>query len=43
VAGLRIVEMRPMLLGAICDLYVYRLRYDDMEHGIVRKREHIYD
>jgi len=29
--------------GLICDLYVYRLRYDDMEHGIKRKKETMFD
>ncbi len=29
--------------GLICDLYVMRLRYDDEEHGIRRKKEVIYD
>lgn len=29
--------------GLVCDLYVMRLRYDDMEHGIRRKKEKIYD
>ena len=42
-AGLRYGEMGPMAPGLICDLYVMRLRYDDMEHGIRRKKETIYD
>lgn len=25
--------------GLICDLYIYRLRYDDAQHGIRRERE----
>lgn len=29
--------------GLICDLYVMRLRYDDAEHGIRRKKPTIYD
>lgn len=29
--------------GMIMDLYVYRMRYDDMEHGIKRVRPAIYD
>lgn len=43
VAGLRWGEMAHLSPGLICDLYVYRLRYDDMEHGIRREREKIYD
>lgn len=43
IAGLRMREMGPMAPGLICDLYVYRIRYDDMEHGITRKTEQIYD
>ena len=29
--------------GAICDLYIYRMRYDDTQHGIRRERPAIYD
>ena len=29
--------------GLIIDLYVMRLKYDDMEHGIRRKKPVIYD
>lgn len=43
VAGLRWSEMGAMAPGLICDLYVYRLRYDDMEHGIRREKQQIYD
>ena len=25
--------------GEICDLYMYRQKYDDVEHGIKRKKE----
>lgn len=32
-----------MAPGLICDLYVYRLRYDDAEHGIRRIKEKIFD
>ena len=35
--------MRRMPPGMICDLYIYRMRYDDMEHGIRRQRQTIYD
>ncbi len=43
ISGLTYTEMRRMAPGKICDMYVYRLRYDDMEHGIRRKKETIYD
>ena len=39
ISGLRIGEARRMMPGLICDLYIYRMRYDDMEHGIKRKKE----
>lgn len=42
-AGLSMAEMARMPPGMICDLYIYRLRYDDMEHGIRRKKPMIYD
>lgn len=42
-AGLRYSEMGLLPPGLIIDLYVMRLRYDDMEHGIRRKKEKIYD
>jgi len=29
--------------GLVCDLYILRMRYDDMEHGIRREKEKIYD
>lgn len=29
--------------GLVCDLYIYRLRYDDIQHGIKRRKETIYD
>lgn len=32
--------MKP---GLLCDLYIMRLRYDDEEHGIRRKKDKIYD
>lgn len=35
--------MGRLLPGLICDLYVMRMQYDDMEHGIRRKKETIYD
>lgn len=42
-AGLRLSEMGRLPPGLICDLFVMRLHYDDMEHGIRRKKETIYD
>ena len=29
--------------GMICDLFIYRMRYDDGQHGIRRKKPVIYD
>ena len=43
VAGLRPDEMMKMAPGVILDMYVYRRDYDDMEHGIRREAEKIYD
>lgn len=42
-AGLTFSEMHRMAPGLVCDLYVYRMRYDDQQHGIRRKKEKIYD
>ena len=42
-AGLLYAEMGAMAPGLICDLYVMRMSYDDMEHGIKRKKQMIYD
>ena len=42
-AGLCFSEMGAMPPGLVCDLYVMRLRYDDAEHGIRRKKATIYD
>ena len=36
-------EMRGMYPGMICDLYIYRMRYDDNQHGIQRQKPKIYD
>lgn len=35
--------MRGMCPGVVCDLFIYRMRYDDMEHGVKRKKDTIYD
>ena len=29
--------MGPLAPGLVCDLYAYRMRYDDEQHGIKRK------
>ena len=42
-AGLRFGEMGPMEPGMICDLYIMRMRYDDDQHGVIRKTNRIYD
>ena len=35
--------MQMMPPGVILDMYIYRRNYDDMEHGIRRKVQPIYD
>lgn len=42
-SGLLYSDMGRMPPGLICDLYTMRLRYDDEEHGITRKKPRIYD
>ena len=42
-AGLTLDEMGPLAPGLVCDLYAYRMRYDDEQHGIKRKKREIYD
>ena len=42
-AGLSYGEMDRMYPGLICDLYIMRQRYDDEQHGVVRKKDTIYD
>lgn len=42
-AGLTLEEMGPLAPGLVCDLYAYRMRYDDEQHGIKRKKREIYD
>lgn len=39
IAGLSLGECESAAPGLILDLYVYRMKYDDMEHGVTRKRE----
>ena len=43
IAGLQPRDMYDMMPGLILDLYIYRRDYDDMEHGIRRREEQIYD
>ena len=43
IAGLQVQDMWDMAPGLILDLYVYRRNYDDMENGIQRKEDVIYD
>ena len=38
IAGLKLPEMGKLTPGFVCDLYIYRQRYDDQEHGIKRTR-----
>lgn len=42
-AGLLFSDMHTMPPGVVCDLFIMRMRYDDQEHGIRRKKERIYD
>lgn len=43
IAGLRFDEMKMMPPGLILDLFIYRRDYDDMENGIKREIQQIYD
>lgn len=43
VAGLGLSEMQSLAPGMICDLYIYRMRYDDEQHGIKRARQRCAD
>ena len=38
IAGVAMTEAGKLPPGLICDLYVYRMKYDDMEHGIKREK-----
>ena len=42
-AGLKYSEMGKLAPGMVCDLYVMRTAYDDVQHGIRRKTDRIYD
>lgn len=37
IAGLRYHDMQDMLPGEIMDYYVWRQKYDDVQHGIQRE------
>lgn len=39
IAGLTYAETKNMRPGAVIDLFIYRQRYDDQQHGIKRARE----
>ena len=39
IAGLAMPEILAARPGEVMDLFVYRLRYDDIEHGIKRQRQ----
>ena len=43
IAGLRFDEMQMMMPGLILDLFIYRRNYDDMENGIRREMQQIFD
>ena len=36
-AGLRLDEIHRMKPGQVIDLFIYRRKYDDIQHGIVRE------
>ena len=36
-AGLNLQEIHRMKPGQVMDLYIYRRKYDDQQHGIIRK------
>ena len=39
IAGLSYADMGKMPPGLVCDLYIYRQRYDDQQHGIRRQKK----
>lgn len=43
IAGLPFERCLRSTPGLIEDLYIYRQRYDDQQHGIHRKKETCYD
>lgn len=42
IAGLALPEMGRLAPGFICDLFVYRQRYDDQQHGLKREKANKY-
>lgn len=43
IAGLDYARCLRTTPGMIEDLYIYRQRYDDQQHGLKRKKETCYD
>lgn len=39
IAGLTLEEILAARPGLIMDLFIYRRRYDDQQHGITRKQD----
>ena len=39
IAGAGYTETRSLSPGLLCDLYIYRQRYDDTQHGIKRRKQ----
>ena len=37
IAGLSMPEINRMRPGAVMDLFLYRRKYDDIQHGVVRE------
>lgn len=37
IAGLRYEEIRDKLPGEVLDLFIYRQKYDDAQHHIIRE------
>jgi hypothetical protein len=37
IAGLSLPEINRMRPGAVMDLFIYRRKYDDIQHGIRRE------
>lgn len=39
IAGLNLQEIYRMRPGEVLDLFIYKRNYDDVQHGIIRKKE----
>ena len=37
IAGLSLSEAKHLRPGMVCDLYIYRRKYDDEQHGLRRE------